>query len=99
MADPAGEPGARFGAASAALINAWAEGLIDGVRLSNVSRQQLLHAVEQTEIVCVQNLFNLVDQGPLTSWPDAAGAASPSSRSVRLACPVPPAASCSPVRC
>ena len=31
--------------------------------LSNVSRQQLLRAVEQTGIVCVQNLFNLVDQG------------------------------------
>ena len=37
-------------------------GLIDGIDLSNVSRAQLLRAVAQTEIVCVQNLFNLADQ-------------------------------------
>jgi len=28
--------------------------------LSNVSREQLLHACERTEIACVQNAFNLV---------------------------------------
>jgi pyridoxine 4-dehydrogenase len=61
--DPAEPPGARFDAELAALIRARKEGLIDGVGLSNVSRQQLLRAVEQTEIVCVQNLFNLGDQG------------------------------------
>jgi pyridoxine 4-dehydrogenase len=63
MIDPAEPPGARFDAELAALIRAREEGLIDGVGLSNVSRQQLLRAVEQTEIVCVQNLFNLGDQG------------------------------------
>ncbi len=63
MIDPAEAPGARFDAELAALIKAREEGLIDGVGLSNVSRQQLLRAVDQTEIVCVQNLFNLGDQG------------------------------------
>jgi pyridoxine 4-dehydrogenase len=63
MIDPAEPPGARFDAELAALIKAREEGLIDGVGLSNVSRQQLLRAVDQTEIVCVQNLFNLGDQG------------------------------------
>ena len=63
MIDPSEPPGARFDAELAALIKAREEGLIDGVGLSNVSRQQLLRAVDQTEIVCVQNLFNLGDQG------------------------------------
>jgi pyridoxine 4-dehydrogenase len=63
MIDPAEAPGARFDAELAALVKAREEGLIDGVGLSNVSREQLLRAVEQTEIVCVQNLFNLVDRG------------------------------------
>jgi pyridoxine 4-dehydrogenase len=63
MIDPAEPPGVRFDAELAALIKAREEGLIDGVGLSNVSRQQLLRAADQTEIVCVQNLFNLVDQG------------------------------------
>ena len=61
--DPAEPPGARFDAELTALVKAREEGLIDGVGLSNVSRQQLLRAVDQTEIVCVQNLFNLGDQG------------------------------------
>jgi pyridoxine 4-dehydrogenase len=63
MIDPAETPGERFDAELAALVKAREEGLIDGVGLSNVSRQQLLRAVDQTEIVCVQNLFNLGDQG------------------------------------
>jgi pyridoxine 4-dehydrogenase len=60
--DPAEAPGERFDAQLAALIKAREEGLIDGVGLSNISREQLLRAVGQTEIVCVQNLFNLADQ-------------------------------------
>ena len=62
MMEPAEAPGGRFDAQLAALVKAREEGLIDGVGLSNVSRQQLLRAVDQTEIVCVQNLFNLADQ-------------------------------------
>ncbi len=45
-----------------AMITARDEGLIAGVGLSNVSREQLLRALELTEIVCVQNPFNLVDR-------------------------------------
>jgi pyridoxine 4-dehydrogenase len=62
MIDPAEAPGQRFDAQLGALIKAREEGLIDGVGLSNVSREQLLRAADQTEIVCVQNLFNLADQ-------------------------------------
>jgi pyridoxine 4-dehydrogenase len=35
------------------------EGLIGGIGISNVSRDHLMRAVEVTEIVCVQNYFNL----------------------------------------
>ena len=62
MMDRSETPGRRFDAELAALVQAREEGLIDGVGLSNVSRAQLLRAVAQTEIVCVQNLFNLADQ-------------------------------------
>jgi aryl-alcohol dehydrogenase-like predicted oxidoreductase len=55
-------PGARFDAQLAALIKARDDGLVDGIGLSNISTEHLLHAVAQTEIVCVQNLFNLADQ-------------------------------------
>jgi pyridoxine 4-dehydrogenase len=58
-------PGRRFDAQLAALVSARDEGLIDGIGLSNISRQHLLRAVAQTEIVCVQNLFNLADQRSL----------------------------------
>jgi pyridoxine 4-dehydrogenase len=62
MMDPAEPPGERFDAEVATLVKAREEGLIDGVGLSNVSTEQLVRAAAQTEIVCVQNLFNLVDQ-------------------------------------
>ena len=38
------------------------EGLIAGVGLSNVSLEQLGHAVAGTSIVCVQNMFHLADR-------------------------------------
>jgi len=63
--DPSQPPGKRFDAQLAALIQARDEGLIDGVGISNVSMRHLLRAVDQTEIVCVQNLFNLADQQSL----------------------------------
>ena len=65
MMDPAETPGRRFDAQLAVLAEAREEGLIDGIGLSNVSRAQLLRAVAQTEIVCVQNVFNLADQRSL----------------------------------
>jgi pyridoxine 4-dehydrogenase len=63
--DPSETPGRRFDAQLAALIRAREEGLIDGIGLSNITRRHLLRAVDQTEIVCVQNLFNLADQRSL----------------------------------
>jgi pyridoxine 4-dehydrogenase len=55
-------PGKRFDAQLAALIEARDDGLIDGIGLSNISTEHLRRAVDQTEIVCVQNSFNLADQ-------------------------------------
>jgi aryl-alcohol dehydrogenase-like predicted oxidoreductase len=63
MMDPSETPGRQFDAQLAALIEAREEALIDGIGLSNVSLPHLLRAVEQTEIACVQNLFNLAEQG------------------------------------
>ena len=65
MMDPSEAPDSRFDTLLAELVQAREEGLIDGIGLSNISRQQLLRAVAQTEIVCVQNLFNLADQRSL----------------------------------
>jgi pyridoxine 4-dehydrogenase len=65
MMDPSEAPGSRFDAQLAALVKAREEGLIEGIGLSNVSREHLLRAVAQTEIACVQNLFNLADQRSL----------------------------------
>ena len=42
------------------LIAARDEGLIGGIGLSEVTREHLLHALERTDIACVQNAFNLV---------------------------------------
>jgi pyridoxine 4-dehydrogenase len=41
------------------MVAARDEGLIAGVGLSNVSLEQLRHAAQGTDIVCVQNLFHL----------------------------------------
>jgi pyridoxine 4-dehydrogenase len=63
--DPSETPGRQFDTQLAALIHAREEGLIDGIGLSNISLTHLLRAVDQTEVVCVQNLFNLADQQSL----------------------------------
>ncbi|MGZ4525255.1 MAG: aldo/keto reductase, partial [Mycobacterium sp.] len=42
------------------MIEARDEGLIGGIGLSNVNRSHLVHALERTEIACVQNAFNLI---------------------------------------
>jgi pyridoxine 4-dehydrogenase len=52
-------PDARFVDQIGALMNARDEGLIGGIGISNVSRDHLMRALEVTEIVCVQNFFNL----------------------------------------
>ena len=41
------------------MIAARDEGLIGGIGLSEITREHLLRALERTEIVCVQNAFNL----------------------------------------
>jgi len=57
-----GRAGARFDDQLVAMVQARDEGLIAGVGLSNVSLEQLRHAADRTEIVCVQNLFHLADR-------------------------------------
>ena len=52
-------PDARFVDQLGALMTARDEGLIGGIGISNVSRDHLMRALEVTEIVCVQNYFNL----------------------------------------
>jgi aryl-alcohol dehydrogenase-like predicted oxidoreductase len=58
-----GRADARFDDQLAAMVQARDEGLIAGVGLSNISLEQLRHAADRTEIVCVQNLFHLADRG------------------------------------
>lgn len=45
-----------------AMIKARDEGLIGGIGLSSISIEHLQIALDRTEIVCVQNAFNLVDR-------------------------------------
>jgi pyridoxine 4-dehydrogenase len=52
-------PDSRFVDQLGALVTARDEGLIGGIGISNVSRDHLMRALEVTEIVCVQNFFNL----------------------------------------
>ncbi|WP_108920834.1 oxidoreductase [Mycobacterium montefiorense] len=55
-------PNQQFDDQLSVMIDARDEGLIDGIGLSNINREHLLHAVERTEIACVQNAFNLVQR-------------------------------------
>jgi pyridoxine 4-dehydrogenase len=55
-----------FDAKLAAMVEARDAGLIGGIGLSNVTREHLLRALAQTDIVCVQNPMNLAD---LSSMP------------------------------
>ena len=57
-----GHVDARFDDQLAAMVAARDEGLIAGVGLSNVGLEQLRHAAQGTDIVCVQNLFHLADR-------------------------------------
>jgi len=59
-------PDEKFDAKLAAMVEARDAGLISGVGLSNITREHLLHALTQTDIVCVQNPMNLAD---LSSMP------------------------------
>jgi pyridoxine 4-dehydrogenase len=55
-------PDQRFVDQLGALVTARDEGLIAGVGISNVTHRHLLMALEVTEIVCVQNAYNLADR-------------------------------------
>jgi pyridoxine 4-dehydrogenase len=55
----------RFDDQLATMVKAREEGLIGGIGLSNVTREHLLHAVEQTDIVCVQNQLSVVDRASM----------------------------------
>ena len=44
------------------MIDVRDRGLIGGIGLSNVSHTRLLHALQRTDIVCVQNAYNLIDR-------------------------------------
>ena len=54
------EPDQLFDDQLSVIIAARDEGLIGGIGLSNITRAQLLHTLQRTEIACVQNAFNLV---------------------------------------
>ena len=45
-----------------AMVGAMSGSMVGGIGLSNISLAHLRRALDQTEIVCVQNLFNLADQ-------------------------------------
>jgi len=55
-------PDQRFVDQLGALVAARDEGLIAGVGVSNVTRRHLLMALEVTDIVCVQNVYNLANR-------------------------------------
>jgi len=59
-------PDEKFDAKLAAMVEARDAGLIGGIGLSNITREHLLNALAQTDIVCVQNPMNLAD---LSSMP------------------------------
>jgi pyridoxine 4-dehydrogenase len=55
-------PDERFVDQLGALVAARDEGLIAGIGISNVTHRHLLLALEVTDIVCVQNAYNLADR-------------------------------------
>jgi len=70
-------PGQLFDDQLSVMIAARNDGLIGGIGLSNITREYLLHALESTEISCVQNAFNLIDRssGPVLQECTARGIA------------------------
>ncbi len=65
LMEPGHESGVSFDDQLDAMAQAREDGLIAGVGLSNVSREQLVHALDRTPIVCVQNPLNVVDRASL----------------------------------
>ncbi len=58
----AGEPDAMFDDQLAAMVAARDDGLVAAIGLSNVSLDQLRHAVRLTDVACVQNAFHLANR-------------------------------------
>jgi pyridoxine 4-dehydrogenase len=58
-------PDERFDDQLSVMIAARDDGLIGGIGLSNITRDHLVHALQRTEIACVQNAFNLVDRSSM----------------------------------
>ncbi|WP_373888533.1 oxidoreductase [Massilia genomosp. 1] len=58
-----GADGSSIGAALAVLADLKKDGLIRNIGLSNVDARQVAEAQQMTEIVCVQNHYNLVHRG------------------------------------
>lgn len=72
------QPDVTFDEALDAMIDLQREGLIRHLALSNVSAEQLAHALTRTPIVAVQNLFNVGGSGgpiPVAERPEAVLAA------------------------
>jgi aryl-alcohol dehydrogenase-like predicted oxidoreductase len=55
-------PNQRFADQLGALVTARDEGLIGGVGISNVTHRHLLMALDVTDVVCVQNAYNLANR-------------------------------------
>jgi aryl-alcohol dehydrogenase-like predicted oxidoreductase len=60
-----GPPEVGFDEQLDAMVGIRDEGLIGGIGLSNITLEQLEHAADRTEIVCVQNPLNLLDRSSL----------------------------------
>ena len=60
-----GGPDELFDEQLSVMITARDDGLIEGIGLSNISRDHLVHALDRTEIACVQNAFSLVDRSSM----------------------------------
>jgi aryl-alcohol dehydrogenase-like predicted oxidoreductase len=67
------------------MITAREDGLIAGIGLSSITLDHLEIALERTEIVCVQNAYNLVERSSQACWTHAPNTASLSSRSFHSA--------------
>ncbi len=72
-----GQPEVTFDEQLDAMIAVRDEGLIAGVGLSNITLDELTRARTRTDIVCVQNAYNLADRSaePLLQACAAAGIA------------------------
>ncbi len=62
LLDPAHATGVPFDEQLDAMVQAREDGLIAGVGLSNVTAEQLRHALTRTPVACVQNPYNVVDR-------------------------------------